>query len=189
MDKDPIKCAQYYHDSFVVKKCTEMAQLLSTAHRFSASQAEADKLKLYAATKKDSPYVFWCSGEVPYRWCFNLFEALLDEHKFRFEEEHPAEFLREVLTKQPAFFRRNYLNLHLKSKSKKLPKPLLMMPSWYWLDNGMKSTKSLEQASAVHSYRNFYTQKETVNSRYTKRLPPQDIFDLYYRILLRACVR
>jgi hypothetical protein len=98
------KCTEMYVNTHVVKMCLETAQILSTAHRILAGSDEGqmtlcDSAGLYRITHRHHPCVKWtCASKLNYLWLVDLFSALLNEYRIRFDRIHACSRLLTFFT-------------------------------------------------------------------------------------------
>lgn len=172
LDKDPVKCAQAHYDRHVIKMCLTTAQLLCTVQRFFLTSKEADARGLFRSTHTRHPCVEWASSSpMAYEWTYQLFVALLDEGKHRFETDHICEEFREKLKYPPPNLRPNHLG-------NKMSQPPIFLPKSWKLSHGMKPVEGKNAVSVVHTYRNFYVNGcKNVDHEYTHREPPNWVKD------------
>ncbi len=174
IDSDPHKCAEYAVDRHVVKMILEYCQLLSTAHRVLDGTEYIDassgrKIKrwkldddrenvLYKATHISHPCAVWCrETNNNYTWLHYLLGCYLKEYTHRYGKKHLCEIngLYEALRFLP-----HNIPVGYKTSAPQA------MPDQY------KSTKSV-----VEGYRNYYKYGKQHLHKYTKRQPPQWLYD------------
>ena len=109
LDWDVTKCAEYHVDRHVVKMCTEVAQILSTAHRMLDGVEDTRLSKsgrkqkywrlndstrdsvIYAATHINHPSTVWArTSKENYTWLYNLLVALSKEYAHRYGKVYKA---------------------------------------------------------------------------------------------------
>jgi hypothetical protein len=107
LDLDHVKCAEYHVDRHNIKMITELAQLLSTAHRLldgelyiglSQSGCKVKRWKLndstrdsviYSATHANHPCAVWVrESKENYEWTNALLVALCSEYTYRYNKTH-----------------------------------------------------------------------------------------------------
>ncbi len=103
LDRNPVKAARLHCDKHVVKMILESAQMLCTAHRQLDGDTYADAHNLYKNAHINHPSTKWVrSGNLNYRYLYNLFVALCDEYTYRYGKTHTTDSkLRLVLSKTP----------------------------------------------------------------------------------------
>jgi hypothetical protein len=147
LDEDPVLAARYHADRHVVKMIVESAQLLATAKAF---WGETDP-ELYRPTHAKHPCAVWVrTSKGNYEWTFALFDALLEEYRFRYGKKHASARLRELLAAVPASM-----------PDRGITEPALAMPAEY-----------VVTGDAVASYRNYYRFGKAHLHQWTKRGRP-----------------
>lgn len=87
-DIDPFKCASFLDDTRVVKMCTETAQMLSTAVRYTGMDVG------YKVTHPNHPSNIWVrTSKQNFEWLINHGIALCLEYTKRYHKAHKAEQL------------------------------------------------------------------------------------------------
>lgn len=96
---NPVMSAMLMNDQHVIKMILETAQLLSTAHWVRDGYCAA-----YKQTHVNHPSAVWArESKANYDWLFQHFEALIQEHMYRYDRDVPHAAARhlEVLRKAP----------------------------------------------------------------------------------------
>jgi hypothetical protein len=96
---NPVASAMMLSDQHVIKMILESAQLLSTAHWVLDGHCAA-----YKSTHVNHPSAVWVrESRANYDWLFRHFEALINEHMFRYghNRAHKAAMHLDVLRKAP----------------------------------------------------------------------------------------
>ena len=105
LDKEPDKCAEYHCDKHVVKMCLELAQILSTVHRYVDGREiviiknnkkitkyvldDSRDFLLYQATHINHPSVIWTrQSKENYNLVKNIFISLCSEYTYRYNKIH-----------------------------------------------------------------------------------------------------
>ena len=118
LDTCPIKSAQFMCDKHIVKMAIEVAQILSTAHRYldgihSVEIINGRKKKvwtlsddrenvLYKTTHINHPSTVWArQTNNNYNWLFCHFVAILDEYTHRYGKIHATSRLVDYLRNTP----------------------------------------------------------------------------------------
>jgi hypothetical protein len=178
LDPDPTICAQYHNDKHVVKMVLELAQLLSTAHRYLDGvetpvkkyvqgslpprwrNSKKWKLKderddiLYSATHINHPSAVWCrKTSANYEWLHQLLVELCKEYTFRYGKVHKCE--REGLVAQLA-------RLPDTITSAPFTQPTPAMPDEVKIEG-----------DSVLSYRNYYINNKTHLANWKNRNTPE----------------
>lgn len=120
---NPIFCAKYHTDVHVRKMIIEYAQLLCVAHRMldgilvETTHPKSGRVRktyimensvyettMYKCTHKNHPCALWArQSSANYKWLYNLFLALCDEYKYRFNKTHLSDTkLRYILSTLPS---------------------------------------------------------------------------------------
>lgn len=174
VDHDPFIAAQCLVDRHVVKMILETAQLLSTAHRvldgleYSTTSPksgrkirawklpdERDKI-LYQATHILHPSAVWCrTTNNNYNWLYAHFCGLLNEYTYRYGKTHKCQSFGEILANPPNNIPIGYLT-----------PVLLAMPDFF-----------MNESDHVESYRRYYKMGKKHLHKWTKRRPPNWIFE------------
>ena len=156
LDRDVHKSAKYHVDKHVVKMRLELAQLASTAHWMTGTEAP------YKKTHINHPSSKWCRESLSnYNYTVKLGLALCDELKFRYGTKIQKCY--DVLK----WLEKNKPNI----EDKGLTVPLLAMDEKCRLKkNPEKFKDGLEYA--VANYRNYYKQGKTHLYKWTKRKKP-----------------
>jgi hypothetical protein len=107
LDWDVTKCAEQHVDKHCVKMMTELAQVLSTAHRI-LDGTESTRLSkmgrrtkcwalpeydsvIYSATHVNHPSTVWArTSKENYEWLYSLFTALCKEYTYRYGKVYKA---------------------------------------------------------------------------------------------------
>lgn len=100
LDNDPRRAAEYQCDAHVVKMIIETGQLLSTAHHVLGTE----RLGMYQATHANHPCSVWVrESGANYLWALQLWYALLEEHRWRWDRllYHKAARMRRTLDRLP----------------------------------------------------------------------------------------
>lgn len=182
IDKDPQKAAEAHYDEHVVTQPLVLAKMLCKLQRRFVSGSVCDAKGLYIEVNFNNTLYHWLQGSKPaYNWTYQLFQALLVEHKFRFDKTHPCERLLEVLAKTPhknpttpspeALLRaygssvavHKIIKEKTKVKEKKFNQPPTEgIPAKYCRDHAQRKMKSEEaydgspKVSAINSFRYYY---------------------------------
>jgi len=139
------KCAQYHCDKHVVKMILETAQILSSAHWMTGSEAP------YRLTHKNHPCSIWARGSLKnYIWLCDLGKELCAEYTFRYDKIHKTQEVIQLLSE-------NRPSLPV-SKNTKFPRA---MPEKYHHKN------------IVKSYRDYYIGEKFDILSYKKRGEPK----------------
>lgn len=172
VDPDPVTAAQSLVDKHVVKMILESAQLLSTAHRVIDGQQVAGKSKtgrnvkrwvlpdnreneIYTATHVNHPSAVWTRTAVEnYWWLVEHFAGLLDEYTYRYEKRHKCFDLLMPLQSPP----------HKLKDFPMTPMPSAMAEEYRISDDPLTN------------YRNYYKIGKSSMHKWTKRNPPEWIF-------------
>ena len=106
LHSDPILAAQLNNSKHTVKMCTELAQVLSTAHRVidgtkliglsksgrRCSTFDHYHVGLYKATHINHPTAIWVrSGILQYKWAVRHLDGLCKEYTYRYGKIHKVE--------------------------------------------------------------------------------------------------
>lgn len=153
LDHNPFVAARYHIDKHVVKMILELAQILSTAHRFldgseyfeennnrrikrwRLANKAADSM-LYKATHVNHPCSIWArDSSENYRWTFDLLRALCAEYTHRYGKVHKTTELLPFLIREPAKIKHRDLS-----------------------DFAQAIPTHLRQNDAVQAYRDYYTE-------------------------------
>jgi len=172
VDNDPVIAAQSLVDRHVVKMILETAQLLSTAHRLldgalyvdSSSGRNIKRYKLndgretvlYKATHAMHPSAVWCRESVEnYLWLVDHFAALLDEYTYRYGKRHKcADLLYDL--QSPPFNLKEFESTAMRCA----------MPDEYKISE-----------DPVINYRTYYKNGKKHLFKFTKRQPPEWIYE------------
>lgn len=168
LHEDPVKAAQYQHNSHCVKMPLEQMQMLCTAHRLLDGELYIGRTKvghkvkrwfmpddrentLYKATHVNHPSNVWIRESLEnYQWAYDHFIALCNEYTLRYGKIHKCERdLAEIVKAPPN-------NL---TKISRTPLPQAM-PDQYKHEN------------PVVAYRTYYLAEKLGNAVYTNREVP-----------------
>ena len=132
LDEEPRVAAEYHCDNHSVKMVLEMAQMLSTAHRF----YNATDPRFYKQTHPNHPCSIWVrESKENYLWAYELFKALSWQYTIRYGKTHLSwKKLKGVLELPPSSIEKTSMTPFA-----------LAMPDEYKVDG-----------DAVSSYRNYY---------------------------------
>ena len=166
LSTDPKLCAQYHCDKHVVKMVLESAQMLCTAHRIldgtkTTSIVNGRKKTfwyhsnelLYKATHQNHPCSVWTRSSLgAYKKHYEIFAALCDEYKHRYNKTHLCdEKFRDVLCNAPRNISTNIIE----------NEPPQAMPDEY------------KGKDLVSSYRKYYIFEKGKFAKWTNRPTPK----------------
>ncbi|MFP4116880.1 MAG: hypothetical protein ACLFTY_02575 [Candidatus Aenigmatarchaeota archaeon] len=153
LDLDPEKCARFHTDRHVNKMLIESAQMLSTAHHVSGSEAP------YKKTHVNHPCNLWTRESIEnYDWLLSLAENLLGEYNHRYGNKvHETARVLQWLQKN---------------------KPDL--PSLGVTDRPMAMPDNYARENVVESYRRYYVNEKTDGATWTDRPKPHFVEDSSY---------
>ena len=151
LDKDPSKAAQQHCDKHVVKMILESAQMLCTAHRQIDGDTYADTHSLYKNAMINHPSTKWVrSGNMNYRYLYDLFVSLCDEYTFRYGKTHKTDSkLRVPLAKTPT-----------------------NIPLGEFIDPPQCMPDNCKQDSTIDAYKLYYVEEKKDFAKWTKRPTP-----------------
>lgn len=176
LSRNPAECAREHCDKHVVEMINEYAQLLSSAHRvldgesmtvrkpgtgrnkkllvlqgeIVSSDGVIENPVVYRLSHINHPCAVWArqtSGN--YDYLLGLFEALLEEYRYRYGRNHATGRFLDVLRNHPKSIVDGAFSI-----------PPLTMPDKYQSDD------------AIQSYRDLYVGVKSRFARWTKRQPP-----------------
>lgn len=171
LHKDPVECAKMHCDKHTVKMILELAQMLSTAHRFLDGKEYIDQGKngrkikrwfldgdieniLYKATHLNHPSAKWVrETSENYIFTYALFLALCEEYTFRYKKTHLTQIkLQDALSILPK-------NIVIGSMTE-VPQA---MPEY------------CRRPCSIDAYRNYYITEKSSILQYTNRDVPEFI--------------
>jgi hypothetical protein len=167
LDNNLKLCAEYHVDRHAVKMIVELAQMLSSAHRFLDGKLEIVKInnrskKIYKLNNNDSliyhishvnhPCTVWVRESIHnYMETFELFKYLCEEYTYRYGKIHMTDTkLSKILSVAP----NNIPNVSSTPKAQ-------AMPDIYKCDD------------AITAYRNYYIHEKSHLAVWSKRTIPE----------------